>query len=255
MKYPFVALCAALVPGAAAQAADTYNGTELSIPALMIGAGLYTNVVVTPGTILSVQGGAPADTVDRYDPLTDQLTIPSVVYGATTYHNVTIKVNSLVTVGAVSGVDTVNGSELLIPSVQIPGGQVYNNVTITYGAVGSAGGGMPKNIRDTYDPVTHQLTIAAVAEPPAADVDLPGIPALQVVDATQQRALARAARAEQRDHLAGRYRQAQIRQDRLRAIRLGHAVDLQRNGCVRESLRAGHPVGVGGSRGAGGRGV
>jgi hypothetical protein len=148
--------------GGAAQATDSYNGSELTIPALAIGAGTYSDVVVTPGSILSVAGGPPNGSVDSYDPATNRLTIPSVTYQGTTYTNVTITVGALVSIGSVTGVDTVSGADLLIPSVQLLGGGVYQNVVITWGAIDSGGGGMPTGIRDTYDPATHRLTIAAI---------------------------------------------------------------------------------------------
>jgi len=148
--------------GAAVRAADSYNGSELTIPSLAIGAGTYTDVVVTPGSILGVAGGPPNGNQDIYDPVTRQLTIPSVVYEGTAYNNVTITVGSLVSIGSVSGVDTVSGPDLLIPSVQLQGGGVYSDVVITYGAIDSTGGGMPTSVRDSYDPSSHRLTIAAI---------------------------------------------------------------------------------------------
>jgi ELWxxDGT repeat protein len=141
--------------------ADTYNGTDLSIPAVTIGSASFSNMVVTPGTIVSVRGGAAAGSQDSYNPTSTQLTIPAVVVGASTYTNVLITVGSLVSIGSLTGADTYNGTYLSIPSVQFLGGPVYANVVVAIGSVLSTGGGMPQNIRDTYNPVTHQLTVAA----------------------------------------------------------------------------------------------
>jgi uncharacterized repeat protein (TIGR03803 family) len=140
----------------------SYNGTELTIPSLEIGDGTYTNVVVKPSSIVSVQMGTPGSSVDTYEPANNQLTLPLVSYAGTTYTNVVITVGSLVSVGSVTGVDTYSDSQLSIPSVQALGGSVYNNVVITVGGIVSTGGGMPSNVQDVYDPATRQLTIAAV---------------------------------------------------------------------------------------------
>ena len=142
---------------------DTYNGNELTSPTVVIGAGTYSNVVVKPGSIVSVHGGAPNGSVDSYDPTSKRLSIPSVVVGSTTYTNVTITVGSLISIGSVSGADTFNGTYVLSPVVQVKGTSVYyNGVTFKVGAIVSTGGGMPHNIRDVYDPATHYVTIAAI---------------------------------------------------------------------------------------------
>jgi hypothetical protein len=39
--------------------ADTFNGAALISPSLAIGAANFSDVVVTPGAVLSVQGGNP----------------------------------------------------------------------------------------------------------------------------------------------------------------------------------------------------
>ncbi len=75
--------------------------------------------------------------------------------------NALITVGSLVSVSSVTGADTYNGTYLSIPSVQFLGGPVYTNVVATIGSILSTGGGMPQNIRDIYNPLTNQLTVAA----------------------------------------------------------------------------------------------
>jgi uncharacterized repeat protein (TIGR03803 family) len=146
----------------AGYAEDTYNGSELAIPTVIIGAGTYSDVVVVPGTILSVGHGVPNGSADSYDPANGQLFIPSVVVGSTTYTNVTITVKTLISVGSVAGVDTFNGTLIIIPTVQLLNGPVFNTATVTVGRIISAGGGMPENIRDVYDGANRQLTIAAI---------------------------------------------------------------------------------------------
>ena len=148
--------------GAAGYASDTYNGTDLTIPTLIIGAGTYTDVVVVPDAILNVGHGAASGSADSYDPANGQLFIPSVLVGSTTYTNVTITVKTLISVGSVAGVDTFNGTLIVIPTVQLLNGPVFNTATVTVGRIISAGGGMPENIRDVYDSANRQLTIAAI---------------------------------------------------------------------------------------------
>ncbi len=144
-----------------AHGADTYSGGQLSIPAVAVGSATFTNMVVTPLSIIRVQGGTANGNEDTYDPTSNQLTIPAVVYEGTTYTNVVITVGTLVSVASVTGADVFNGADLIIPSVQV-GGSVYNNVVITVGKILGAGGGMPKSVRDVYNLASGELTIAAV---------------------------------------------------------------------------------------------
>jgi hypothetical protein len=142
-------------------AADTYSAGQLSIPSLSIGNGVYSDVVVTPGSILGVAGGAPNGARDNYNPFDTQLTIPDVTVGTHSYANALVTVGGLVSIGSATGVDTYSGGQLTIPSVQIQGGAQYSNVVINVGTIISPGGGMPANVRDVYDPATKRLTVAA----------------------------------------------------------------------------------------------
>jgi uncharacterized protein (DUF2141 family) len=147
-----------------AGATDSYNGVDLTIPTVNIGAATFSNMVVTVASIVNgPAGGAPNGSADSYNPANNELTIPSVAVGASTYNNVIVKVGSLVSIGGVSGADVFTGTDVIIPSVQVLGGAVYNNVVITVGSILSAGGGMPQNVRDVYNVATKQLTIAAVS--------------------------------------------------------------------------------------------
>lgn len=141
---------------------DSYNDGTLTIPAVTVGNAIFSNMVVTVAGIVSgPSGGAPSGNADSYNPANNELTIPAVTVGANTFTNVIINVGTLQSIGAVSGADVYNGTDLIIPSVQV-GGTVYHNVVITVGSIQSAGGGMPRNLRDVYDPATKELTIAAV---------------------------------------------------------------------------------------------
>ncbi len=131
------------------------------MPSVTIGNATYSDMVVTLGTVVSVQGGAPNGGQDSYVPATNQLTIPSVVYGANTYNNVIITVGRLVSIGSVSGADSYNGATLSVTSVQV-GATIYNSAAATVGQILGAAGGMPNSIRDSFDPSSSRLNIPAV---------------------------------------------------------------------------------------------
>ena len=88
-------LCFIVTP--AAYGADSYDSKSnlLTIPSVAVGSTIYSNVVITVGSIVGLAGGTPIASYDIYDPASNQLVIPSVQVGGTTYTNV------LVTVGAV----------------------------------------------------------------------------------------------------------------------------------------------------------
>src|SRR6266536_6010325 len=73
------------------------------------------------------------------------------------------------------------------------------------------------------------LAVIAKAEPASANADGTGIPVLQMVDAPKQRALAGAARTQQRDDLADPYRQVEAAEHGLRAVTLAQIPDLDRD--------------------------
>jgi uncharacterized protein (DUF2141 family) len=143
---------------------DSYIGGQLTIPSVTIGSATFSNMVVTvAGIVIGPNGTGPNGSVDMYNPANNQLTVQSVTVGAKTYYNVVITVGTLISIGGVSGADVYTGTDLIIPSVQVLGGAVVNNVVITVLSIQSAGGGMPKTLRDVYNPATKELTIAAVA--------------------------------------------------------------------------------------------
>jgi uncharacterized repeat protein (TIGR03803 family) len=144
---------------------DTYNpgNRQLTIPTLSIGNVTYSTVVVTLGEIVSgPSGGASNGSIDSYNPANQQLTVQSVSVNSTIYHNVLITVGQLVSIGGVAGSDFYTGAELIIPSVQVLGGALYSNVSITVSNIVTVKGGMPLSAVDQYNPVTHMLTIPAV---------------------------------------------------------------------------------------------
>jgi len=91
-------LLAALAFATTAQA-DSYDAAsnQLSIPLVLVGDTLYSNVLITVGKVLYVGGGAPFSAYDSYSG--NQLAIPSVTVGAATYTNVGVTVASVLKVG------------------------------------------------------------------------------------------------------------------------------------------------------------
>jgi hypothetical protein len=95
---PIATLLAALAFTTCAQA-DSYDpaSNQLSIPLVLVGDTLYSNVLITVGKVLYVGGGTPFSAYDNYSG--DQLAIPSVTVGAATYTNVGVTVGSVLKVG------------------------------------------------------------------------------------------------------------------------------------------------------------
>lgn len=140
-----------------------YGGGLLSIPLVGMGNVSFDSMVVSLGHIVSgPSGSAPGGSEVTYDPSSAEMNIPAVTVGANTYYNVLITIANLGSIGAVTGADTYDGATLSIPSVQVLGGSAYHDVIITPGTIVSAGGGMPTSVRDSYNPATKQLTIAAI---------------------------------------------------------------------------------------------
>jgi hypothetical protein len=157
-----IVLLLLLACAATAAGADTYASGQLNIPVLEIGSALYLNVVVTVGDIVSPPSGTvPNGTEDNFDPATDQLTVPAVMVGSNTYFNVIVSVTALQSIGSVIGADNYDGAQLGISSVQV-GNATYPDAIITVGDIDTVAGGMPRAIRDEYNPASGQLSIAAV---------------------------------------------------------------------------------------------
>lgn len=94
------AMVGALVSVGSVSGADSYNGSQLTIPVVVIQNGpIYSNVVVTVAGVVSVAGGMPLLARDQYDPATGQLQIPVVKYAGLNYTNVTVQVGAVISVG------------------------------------------------------------------------------------------------------------------------------------------------------------
>jgi uncharacterized repeat protein (TIGR03803 family) len=154
-----------LAGSASAFAADFYDpvANRLTIPTMTVGSAVYSDVVVSVGGVVTPPlGTTPVGSNDGYDPATKLLTIPEVISGNTVYYNLVVSVSGLQSIGSVVGADTFDGANLNVGAVQVLGGAAYQDVTISVGKIISLGGGMPAAGLDTYDPLSHQLTIAAV---------------------------------------------------------------------------------------------
>jgi len=103
-------------------AADTYNpaNNQLTIQSVSVGGTIYNNVVITVGSVIRIDGGAPRGSVDLYDQLTNQLSIPSVAVNGTIYINVVISVGKIVSVGAGSSSGEGSAREVITSKVEIP---------------------------------------------------------------------------------------------------------------------------------------
>jgi len=75
---------------AQAWAVDTYNPAngQLSIPTVVVGDKLYSNVVVSISGVVAVNCGDVNSYWDTYNSSNGQLTIPAVTVGSITYNNV-----------------------------------------------------------------------------------------------------------------------------------------------------------------------
>ncbi len=148
-----------------ALAVDTYHGSQLAMPTLVIGSATYSNVHVTIGSIVSgPTGTSPYGDVDTYDPVTGQLTVQAVNTESATYYNVVATVASLDSIGSVAGADSYSGSDLSISMVQIIGGAYYTNVVVDGGSITSIAGGMPTLAHDTFDAQVDRLTIPVLLD-------------------------------------------------------------------------------------------
>jgi|LauGreSuBDMM15SN_2_FD.fasta_scaffold33608_1 hypothetical protein len=86
------------------QAADRFNpiNNQLTIPQVVVGDTVYTNVVITVAAVISVNGGVPVNNFDTFNAQNNQLSIPLVYVGDVEYTNVVINVGEILQVGGAS---------------------------------------------------------------------------------------------------------------------------------------------------------
>lgn len=119
--------------GSLAYATDTFDGANLTIPAVLVGSTTFNNVKITVAKVISVLGGTPTASYDIYTPATTELMIPSVIYGSTTYTNVEIIVGTVVSVGGADGISgsvtNVAGAPMNAVPLALTGGATQNTTT------------------------------------------------------------------------------------------------------------------------------
>ena len=71
-------------------ALDSYENGVLSIPRVVVGDNVYSNVKITVKEILSIKGGKPVADFDIFNASKNQLLIPEVTYAGKKYFNVSI---------------------------------------------------------------------------------------------------------------------------------------------------------------------
>ena len=71
-------------------ALDSYENGILSIPKVVVGGNVYSNVKITVKEILSIKGGKPVADFDIFNSAKNQLLIPEVTYAGKKYSNVSI---------------------------------------------------------------------------------------------------------------------------------------------------------------------
>ncbi len=99
--YNVVATIGSVVSPGQVGGADTYDGNQLTIPYVQVGpaGSVYSDVIVTLGNVVRVDGGMPRAARDMYDPGTRRLTIGTVQTNYNIYTNVVVDVASVVSVG------------------------------------------------------------------------------------------------------------------------------------------------------------
>ena len=132
--YNALATVGKVISIASVSGADTYNGTQLTIPYAQVNGTIYTNAVVTVSAILGVAGGMPSVPWDSYNPSNNQLTIAAVTYAGKVYTNVTVTINSIVSVGGGGTAQTIS-----FPTPSFSGSQYQINQWATLAATASSG--------------------------------------------------------------------------------------------------------------------
>ena len=89
-----------LVSHAQGWAVDTFNpeNGQLTIPTVVVGDSVYSNVSVNVKEVLNVKGGRPLTNFDSYNSTENILTIPSVSVSNNSYTNVSISVGNVLKV-------------------------------------------------------------------------------------------------------------------------------------------------------------
>jgi len=106
-----------------AWAVDMYNAStnQLSIPKVNVGIDTYTDVVITVGSVVAINGADTGTSDDTYNATNNQLSIPSVSAGGVVYKNVVVTVDKVLAVGGklptITWVQTANSVPATIESI------------------------------------------------------------------------------------------------------------------------------------------
>jgi hypothetical protein len=141
LRHPLSSLWLALLllaPGIG-RACDVYNLADgtMSIPQVVVGDQVYTNVVValTGANVISIGKDSlnpAAAKFDFYDRRTGQLTIPCVVVGGTTYSNIVTTINAVISAPTAVNLPTAPMLWLNFPLADAFVGQAYNTNLVQF---------------------------------------------------------------------------------------------------------------------------
>jgi hypothetical protein len=79
-------------------AIDSYENGILSIPKVVVGENVYSNVKISIKEILSIKGGKPVAHFDIFDSESNKLIIPEVTYAGKSYFNVAVTPDQIINV-------------------------------------------------------------------------------------------------------------------------------------------------------------
>lgn len=84
-----------------AYALTTYDPAtgRATISSIVVGNTRYNDIVITPGSVISIGNGTVTRTYDTYDPATNRLTISTINVGGQTFTDVVVTVGSVISLG------------------------------------------------------------------------------------------------------------------------------------------------------------
>jgi len=114
-----------LLTAQACWAVDTYNplNNQLTMSTVLVGIDKYTDVVVTVGSVISINSNDTSIIEDTYNFSNNHLVIPSVKVGDTFYKNVVITIDKVISVGG------------KLPTITWV--QTANSIATTYESIGA----------------------------------------------------------------------------------------------------------------------
>ena len=100
---------------------DTYNPAngQLSIPYVHVGSSIYTDVIASIDSVLSVGQSPALSAYDTYSLANNQLAIPSVMVASQTYSNVLVTIKSVISVGSKIPAGIFDSNAQLLPDLSV----------------------------------------------------------------------------------------------------------------------------------------